>query len=318
MEDWVKIQSFDRIHQAELRKDLLENNDIQAVVINERDSIFLMGEIKLYVRKEDEKRALALIEEFQGLTKIDSFILRRPIENLKEILDANTIYAVIKTTKNERYMLDNYELYVRNEDVKKTIPFLTGEKLEGWTLLETCIRTRQTRFRIELLAEKNIETIIIKKRDSQFMKAEINIYVKNSDLEIAKQTLTDLIGWIQIETFPMLHRAEIRENLLGKHGIRSIIVKNGEQDYQLFVECNNEEKAIKIINDHRNWKKAATFTTQLEADYAAAFLAKEGIEAVTITRLDKTFLLDVEIYIDDFNIEQALQTINELNNIERD
>ena len=34
MEDWVKLESFDRPHQAEIRKTILEQNNINAVVIN--------------------------------------------------------------------------------------------------------------------------------------------------------------------------------------------------------------------------------------------------------------------------------------------
>ena len=86
MEDWVKLESFDRPHQAEIRKTILEQNNINAVVINAKDSLFLIGEYELYVRKEDEKMAHAIIEEFQGLTKVDSFILSKPLENLRDIL----------------------------------------------------------------------------------------------------------------------------------------------------------------------------------------------------------------------------------------
>lgn len=314
MEDWIKIQSFDRVHQAEWRKELLNEYDIQAVVVNERDSMFLMGEIELYVKKEDEKRALALIEEFRGLTKVNSFILQQPLENLKDILDANEIYAVIKTCKNDRYVLDNYELFVRNEDVEKTVPFLTGEKLTGWSLLESCVRTRQTRFRIEMLDESGIKSIVIKKRDSEFRKEEINIYVKNKDLEKAQRVLIDLIGRIKVDSYDKLHRAEIRENILGKNGIRSLIIKNGEV-YDLYVECNNEEAAIEIINEHRDWKKIAVFSTAIDASYAVSLLNKSGIDAVETDMIDSTFNFgEISVYVDDFNAERAEEVLKDIIN----
>ena len=314
MEDWIKIQSFDRVHQAEWRKELLNEYDIQAVVVNERDSMFLMGEIELYVKKEDEKRALALIEEFRGLTKVNSFILQQPLENLKDILDANEIYAVIKTCKNDRYVLDNYELFVRNEDVEKTVPFLTGEKLTGWSLLESCVRTRQTRFRIEMLDESGIKSIEIKKRDSEFRKEEINIYVKNKDLEKAQRVLIDLIGRIKVDSYDKLHRAEIRENILGKNGIRSLIIKNGEV-YDLYVECNNEEAAIEIINEHRDWKKIAVFSTAIDASYAVSLLNKSGIDAVETDMIDSTFNFgEISVYVDDFNAERAEEVLKDIIN----
>ncbi|MBO7141779.1 MAG: DUF2007 domain-containing protein [Bacteroidales bacterium] len=319
MEDWVKLESFDRPHQAEIRKTILEQNNINAVVINAKDSLFLIGEYELYVRKEDEKMAHAIIEEFQGLTKVDSFILSKPLENLRDILIQNGISAAIKKCSNPRYVLNNFELFVPTEDIDRTMPYLNGEKLEGWSLLETCVRTRQTRFRVELLNEKHIPTIVIKKRDSQYMKAEIDIYVKTPDLENARQTLSDLIGWIKISQYTMLHRAEIRENLLGKHGIRSIIVNNNG-NYDLYVECSNEEKSIALINEKKEWKKTATYTSQIEADYAIAVLEKSGIEAVTITRLDRSFnfIFDVDLYVDDLNYDAAVEILNNITGSENE
>ncbi|MCQ2976073.1 MAG: DUF2007 domain-containing protein [Bacteroidales bacterium] len=312
MEDWVKLESFDRPHQAEIRKVILEQNNINAVVINAKDSLFLIGEYELYVHKDDEKMAHAIIEEFQGLTKIDSFILRKPLEEFKDFLLSKGINSSIKICSNPRYVLDNYELYVSSDDIEKAMPYITGEKLEGWSLLETCLRTRQTRFRVELLEEKHIPTIVIKKRDAQYMKAEIDIYVKTADLENARQVINDLIGWIKIEQYPMLHRAEIRENLLGNHGIRSIIVKNNNE-YELYVECNNEEKAISIINDKKEWKKVNTYNSQVEADYATALLEKYGIEAISITRLDRDFMFDVDLYVEEFNAENANEILTNIN-----
>ena len=42
--DWVKIYSFDTQYQAELTKGLLEQNEVKSVVINAKDSLFLIGE----------------------------------------------------------------------------------------------------------------------------------------------------------------------------------------------------------------------------------------------------------------------------------
>ncbi|MBR6179032.1 MAG: DUF2007 domain-containing protein [Bacteroidales bacterium] len=317
MEDWVKLESFDRPHQAEIRKTILEQNNINAVVINAKDSLFLIGEYELYVRKEDEKMAHAIIEEFHGLTKVDSFILSKPLENLRDILLQNGIKAEIKKCSNPRYVLNNYELFVPTEKIDETLPFINGEKLEGWSLLETCLRTRQTRFRVELLDEKHIPSIVIKKRDEQYMKAEIDIYVKTADLENARQTLSDLIGWIKINDYSMLHRAEIRENLLGKYNIRSIIVNNNGK-YELYVECSNEEKAISIINERKEWKNAATYNSQIKADYAMAILEKAGIEAVTITRLDRDFMFDVDLYVDEINYDSAVEILTNINESEKE
>ena len=64
MKNWVKLESFGRLHQAELRKDILEKNGVPSVIINEKDSLFLLGEIELFVKKFDEAKARELIDEF--------------------------------------------------------------------------------------------------------------------------------------------------------------------------------------------------------------------------------------------------------------
>ena len=101
MEDFIKIQTFERIHQAELRKTILEQNGIEAVVINERDSLFLIGEIELYVKEKDKAKALALIDEFQGLTKINSFILEKPVIKFNEILKNAGIETTFKVKEDD-------------------------------------------------------------------------------------------------------------------------------------------------------------------------------------------------------------------------
>ena len=98
--DWVKIFSFDTQYQAELTKGLLEQNEVKSVVINAKDSLFLIGEYELYVQQDDEKKAIAIVDEYKGLTKIDSFIMRGPIERLKDVLEDAGINSVIKTSKN--------------------------------------------------------------------------------------------------------------------------------------------------------------------------------------------------------------------------
>jgi len=62
MEGWTKISSFDSDYQAELQQALLAQNDIKAVILNEKDSAFLLGEVELYVEEEFAEKALQIIE----------------------------------------------------------------------------------------------------------------------------------------------------------------------------------------------------------------------------------------------------------------
>lgn len=311
MEDWIKIYSYDSLYQAELTKGILDQNNIKNVILNAKDSLFLIGEYELYVLKGQEKRAQAVVDEYKGLTKVDSFIMRSPVERLKDILDDNGIASVVKTNKNPRYVLDNYELYVNNEDVEKVVPFLTGEKLEGWKKVCSCFRTRQARFRIELLNEVYIPGIVIKKRNADFMKQEIDIYVKEEDFEKAEDTLETLNGWIKIGTFDNIQQAEIQESQLGKAGIRGII-KEENGNILLFVEGDKEEKALTIITESQKWMLLTSFTTQLEADYAVALLENAGIEAVCINNTDLTLKVDTDVYVEEFKLDAAAQILKNI------
>ncbi len=199
MDNWVKIQSFERLHQAELRKDILEQNDIVAVIVNEKDSFFLLGQIELFVQKADEKKAKALIDQFSGLTKINSFIDEKPVRILQEILAKANIKTILKQKADDRYMLDNFELYIDNEKLEETIPFLTGEKITGWSPVRTTRRVRQAKLNINLLAENNIDAFVIKKKDSNFHLEEVIIYVENEKSAKADKILTELNGWVKIK-----------------------------------------------------------------------------------------------------------------------
>ena len=316
MEEWIKIYSFDSQYQAEVTKDILEQNDVKTVIINAKDSLFLLGEYELYVHNSDEKKAISIINEFKGLTKVDSFIMRGPIERLKDELEANDITSVIKVCRNPRYVLDNYELYVANEDVQRVVPFLTGEQLKGWTKVESCTKTTQTRFRIEILNHYHIPSIVIKKRDAKFMKSEINIYVKDEDVNLATESLNELKGWAKVHTAPSANMAELIEKQLGKAGIKAII-KNTPEGFEIFVEGPNCENAKTTISQQKSWKLLETFTSNMEAQYAAGLLESSGIEAVTVFRDDITMMVDVDIYVEEFQLDKAseiLKTISTADN----
>jgi hypothetical protein len=63
---WEKIFSTAQPYQAEVAKQILEENDIQAVVINKKDSSYLVfGEAEVYVKQEDVIRAKQLIKNLE-------------------------------------------------------------------------------------------------------------------------------------------------------------------------------------------------------------------------------------------------------------
>ena len=64
MEDnWISVYTTEHAWQAEIAKQILSENGIEAVVINKRDSSLLsFGEIKVYVSQEDSERSKELLK----------------------------------------------------------------------------------------------------------------------------------------------------------------------------------------------------------------------------------------------------------------
>ncbi|MDD4149731.1 MAG: DUF2007 domain-containing protein [Bacteroidales bacterium] len=56
---------------AELLKQVLEDNNINAFVFNRQDSTYRFGDIEVYVNSEDLEKAKLICEEFEKNTKIE-------------------------------------------------------------------------------------------------------------------------------------------------------------------------------------------------------------------------------------------------------
>lgn len=64
-ENWVLIYSASKLYQAELLKEILDENEIVCDIINKKDSSFLLGDVEVYVQKENEAKALAFVKDFK-------------------------------------------------------------------------------------------------------------------------------------------------------------------------------------------------------------------------------------------------------------
>ncbi len=63
---WTKVFSASDEYLASIAKDLLENNEIEAVVINRKDSAYVIwGEAEVYVRDENESEATEILNELK-------------------------------------------------------------------------------------------------------------------------------------------------------------------------------------------------------------------------------------------------------------
>ena len=59
--DWIKIKIYTNPLEAEIVKQMLEENGIAAVLLNKQDSSYLIGKLELYVSKAQQVAALELI-----------------------------------------------------------------------------------------------------------------------------------------------------------------------------------------------------------------------------------------------------------------
>jgi len=58
---WTHIYSTSAEPEAEMLKGLLMDNGIETVLINKKDSVYLFGEIEIYVKAEDAMLARQLL-----------------------------------------------------------------------------------------------------------------------------------------------------------------------------------------------------------------------------------------------------------------
>lgn len=62
MDGWTCIYTSGYLHEIELLRGVLDENQITAIVINKQDSAYHIGDIELYVRFEDAFLANQLIK----------------------------------------------------------------------------------------------------------------------------------------------------------------------------------------------------------------------------------------------------------------
>jgi hypothetical protein len=60
-QEWTLIYSSSNPVQVEIIKGALGENEIECIIINKKDSVYLFGEVELYVRAEDALMAQHLI-----------------------------------------------------------------------------------------------------------------------------------------------------------------------------------------------------------------------------------------------------------------
>ncbi|MEQ8414906.1 MAG: putative signal transducing protein [Imperialibacter sp.] len=63
MDNWQKVYTTNQQHKAEIVKAVLEENDISAVVVSKKDSLYQLGNYEVYVSSENVLSAVKMIND---------------------------------------------------------------------------------------------------------------------------------------------------------------------------------------------------------------------------------------------------------------
>ena len=61
--DWIEVYSTNDIFKAEVIKNMLISNNIEAIIMNQQDSSYHFGTAKIYIKKENILKAKEIISE---------------------------------------------------------------------------------------------------------------------------------------------------------------------------------------------------------------------------------------------------------------
>jgi hypothetical protein len=61
--NWDVVFTTNKLYQAEIARNILEENKIEVVVLNKQDSFYLIGDIEVLVKPEDMVRANLLLKD---------------------------------------------------------------------------------------------------------------------------------------------------------------------------------------------------------------------------------------------------------------
>ncbi|MBK7174665.1 MAG: DUF2007 domain-containing protein [Bacteroidales bacterium] len=64
--DWIKIYETDKLYEADMIQAILEDSQIKAIIVNKQDTLYLIGDIEIYVSTDDSFIARQLIVEYKG------------------------------------------------------------------------------------------------------------------------------------------------------------------------------------------------------------------------------------------------------------
>ncbi|NLU40442.1 MAG: DUF2007 domain-containing protein [Bacteroidales bacterium] len=65
--DWKQVFLTGELYQAEIARELLEMNGIEAVILDKKDKVYqVFGDIEVYVNETDEAKALEILKNLKS------------------------------------------------------------------------------------------------------------------------------------------------------------------------------------------------------------------------------------------------------------
>ncbi len=315
MKDWIVIKSFDRIQQAQLRKALLEQNGIEAVVFSQKDSAFLLGSIDLYVKKKDFAKAKEVLTQFSGWAQINSFIRKPPLSLQEEILQRSEIETMLTEEYDAILNSTIYELFVKTDKAQKIIEKFNH--LTDWTLITEHFRPKFIAYYFDILDKYEIKTLVLSQKNQDGFITNIQLYAENLNADFAQNLVAELRGWTVIHRPYSKEDAEKWIDFLEENKIPALYEYESEsKNFYLYTPLEFEQEAIDLVNRNRDWKLVETYSDFYQAIMAKNVLAQQNIESIIMTKKDSVFLLgDIEIFVEEKNYEKAVEILQAAVNI---
>lgn len=316
MKDWVKFDSYSKAYEAELLKNVLHKNGIGAVVYNAQDSMFLWGELDLYVEKDKIELAKKVSLEFEGLDQIASFIKRRCLDNLGEMLEEVGVRSHIYQRTMGEAGLTEFVLYVNNEDSSVAKEFINH--LAGWTQIASFNKQLQAAYRVEQLERNKIDSIVLNSDEKDNPSNEISLYVKRENAQGAKFLINSFEEWSLIDTFDTLQEAEVTSSMLHRKLIDVLEnpIRNAQGEIraiEIYTLKDRAAEAKDLLSQSSDWGVFKVFKQANEALYVKEVLDDNGINSFIVNGIDSLFLMgDIKLYVEDRLMGKALEIVNEL------
>jgi hypothetical protein len=65
--DWKQVFLTGELYQAEIARELLEMNGVEAVILDKKDKVYqVFGDIEVYVNETDEAKALEILKNLKS------------------------------------------------------------------------------------------------------------------------------------------------------------------------------------------------------------------------------------------------------------